>query len=163
MNHKVVVYLSIILLLQPIYGSLASTPYINTRDSDTALQYGKNNKATLRVDNLTISYVYVLEVATNTNASYNISWTAFHTSAAVDYNYAGPLQDIYNNTLTQLELVFIENTTSTIITNYYVTLKQSSSLSAFLEFVGNLAVVFIYILTGVLVFALVIKFISNIV
>ncbi len=142
-------------------AALATIPYLNTDASSSSLQYGAGNKASLRFDNLSIQSIYILEVAINTNASYNITWTAYSTSALVDFNYNGPLLDIYNNSLTQIELLLYDNSTSTTILTYYMILQQSSSLAGALSWISSMAVVFIYALIGIVLFAIAFKIVTS--
>lgn len=68
------------------------------------------------IKNLTITNDYVLMVANNTYNPKNISWIATEANAWVYFNYLGGKTDINNDTMTQLELLLIEN--NVIIDSY---------------------------------------------
>ncbi len=153
MKKKVVLlFLSICMLFFSALDVLA-VPEINHNASSEYLDYGKGHRFDLVVYNLTIDTEYTAMVANNTNDAYNITFTAKSTIAEIHIDYHGTKQDLYNNSLTQLQVFFVEGTT--VHFTYYITLKYDNTLASLVAFGLDLLVFSLTLFLGGLIVILI--------
>ncbi len=130
---------------------------MNDKESSKYLDYGKGHRYDLVVNDLDLDVQYVVMVSNNTIDAYNITFTALGTSAEIHIDYDGTKIDIYNNSLTELQIIFVEDSTIHFI--HYITLKFDNTLADLVEFILNiLTFSFMLFLSGIIVIIIARKF-----
>lgn len=136
----------IILPLMPVHAD----PVLNTNSSSKSLNYGSGYFAILFVDGLVSGTEYILMVANNTNDAYNITFTATSSRAEINVDYKGTIVDLYNNSLTELQLMLVEG--STIHWTHYIILNYDNTLASLVQWLIDIFIFTMTIgLSGILV------------
>jgi len=112
-----------ILVLSLVVISVQAEPVINTENSSNYLDYGSHQYYLLEVTGLKILTNYTVMVGTNTLDAYNKTFTAQSSTADIYITYDGTLFDIYNQTLTQLQVKFVNTNDNTVYFILYIDLK----------------------------------------
>lgn len=127
---KIFIILGILLVVlsATLASQAAITPSVNVSASSSYLDFGAGHYYTLVIDNTVPGINYTLTVGQNTLYPYNISFIATEPTTSIQFTWNITQLDIYNKTLNQLELVFIEAGTYQLFT-YWITLKTDNNLS----------------------------------
>ena len=129
----------------PVMGA----PVLNTNISSKSLNYGSGYFAILIVEDLELETEYILMVANNTADAYNITFTPTVSRAEIHVDYKGTLQDIYNNSLTELQVILVEG--ATIHWTHYIELNYDNTLASLVQWIIDLLIFCLWFFLGGLV------------
>ena len=134
--------LGLFFVVLPVYGD----PVLNTNTSSKSLNYGSGYFAILIVDGLVSGTEYILMVANNTNDAYNITFTATLSRTEIHVDYKGTIQDLYNNSLTELQVKLVEG--STIHFTHYIELSYDNTLASLAQWLIDLLIFCFWLFLG---------------
>lgn len=124
-----------------------ATPSLVKTESSNSLEFGAGTSAKITLENLLLLENYTIMVANNTESRYNISFIATSTIAQIDITYDGTLFDIYNQSLTQLQLIILEAGSVSII--MYLDLHVQTFNNALQWLIDKLLLIFYIFISGI--------------
>lgn len=124
-----------------------ATPSLVETESSNSLEFGAHTSARITLQNLIPLENYTIMVANNTESRYNISFIATSTLAQIDITYDGTLFDIYNQSLTQLQLIILEAGSVSFI--MYLDLHVQTFNTALQWLLDKLLLIFYIFISGI--------------